>query len=190
MDRTKIWCLGLLIFLLQACGQEQNRDVVVETKKAIVQEESNTKASFVDSAARVQLFLYCPNGNGLSIVKENELSKDIIGAYTRTLSPFSKRKLAAILTQKNKKPLLVSDCFLPHHGIVFWNEEGAIIGHLSICFHCNNYRAVPRDLSAEVLNLEGLKRLFKKQAIPVMDDIKDYKQFLNSQEEKHLEVEE
>ena len=187
----KFWCLGFLVFLLQACGQEQNREEMVEeTKEAIVQEESNLIASLVDRAARVQLFLYCPNGNGLSIVKEDKLSKDIIGAYTRTLSPFSKKKLATILARKEKRPLLAAECFVPHHGIVFWDKEEKIIGHLSICFHCNNYRVIPRNLYTEFLNLEALEQLFKKQAIPVMDDIKDYQQFLNSKQEKHLEVEE
>lgn len=37
-----------------------------------------------------------------------------------------------------------SDCFWPHHGIIMWNEEREIIGHISICFMCQNAKYFPR----------------------------------------------
>lgn len=30
-----------------------------------------------------------------------------------------------------------TDCYEPHHGIVYYDERGEIIGHVSICFMCH-----------------------------------------------------
>lgn len=37
----------------------------------------------------------------------------------------------------------LSSCFIPRHGIVFFDEKGTIVADLTICFECEAIRAVP-----------------------------------------------
>ena len=37
----------------------------------------------------------------------------------------------------------LSSCFIPRHGIVFFDEKGAIVANLNICFECEAIKAEP-----------------------------------------------
>ena len=34
-------------------------------------------------------------------------------------------------------------CFDPHHAFVFLDDDQSVVGHIDICFLCNQYRASP-----------------------------------------------
>ncbi len=62
----------------------------------------------------------------------------------------------------------VGMCFYPHHGFVFYNENDEIIGHLTVCFVCSNYRLVLHGGNAGVrtVNYEELETLLQEAKIP------------------------
>ncbi len=37
----------------------------------------------------------------------------------------------------------LSKCFIPRHGLVWYNQQGQPIAHLSVCFECDRIDAVP-----------------------------------------------
>lgn len=54
---------------------------------------------------------------------------------------------------------MVAECFIPRHGLVFYNAQGKPSAHISICFDCNQLRVEPdNDLPNRGMPL--FKRLF------------------------------
>jgi len=60
----------------------------------------------------------------------------------------------------------VAACHYPHHGFIFTDVHGAIIGHIEICFMCMNRRAKP-DSFGENWDFEGLKELLQSLDIEI-----------------------
>jgi hypothetical protein len=57
-----------------------------------------------------------------------------------------------------------SDCYVPHHGFVFYKKD-SIVGHVSICFECNQVRAFPKGSKLD--EVTKLEFLFSQLDIPV-----------------------
>ncbi|OWY25758.1 hypothetical protein C7N43_31620 [Sphingobacteriales bacterium UPWRP_1] len=38
----------------------------------------------------------------------------------------------------------LSKCFIPRHGLVWYNQQGEPVAHLSVCFECDRIDAVPQ----------------------------------------------
>jgi hypothetical protein len=73
-------------------------------------------------------------------------------------------------------------CYEPHHGFVFYDKNGTIIGSLSICFGCQQYRASPSGELSRHWDLEGLEKLVRELGIPFSDDYtKAYKEYKSQQ---------
>jgi len=53
--------------------------------------------------------------------------------------------VVAILNKPSKDPQLNFMCFEPRDGLVFYKEDGTILGSLSICFTCYKSRSIPGD---------------------------------------------
>lgn len=77
----------------------------------------------------------------------------------------------------SQKASMVADCFDPHHGIVFYKND-SIVGHISICFMCNNLRSYPKPKNG-LIEVGKLSRVIKDLGLPVfqsLDDIDTYKE--------------
>lgn len=57
-------------------------------------------------------------------------------------------------------------CFWPHHGFLFLDEQGRIVGSISICFLCDNYEAYSSGF-AKRWDLQALKALFEELGMPI-----------------------
>ena len=58
----------------------------------------------------------------------------------------------------------VMECFDPHHGIIF-KSQNKIVGHVSICFECNQYKIKPNN--ASYIPMKSFWNLCKKHNLPI-----------------------
>ena len=80
-------------------------------------------------------------------------------------------------------PLKSAMCFEPHHGFIFYDEGGVVVGSISVCFGCRNYRLSPRGEVSRRWDWPGLKALLEDLKIPFPDDYtKAYEKSKSQQE--------
>lgn len=84
----------------------------------------------------------------------------------------------------------LSGCYIPRHGVVYFNDKDEPIASLSICFECEAIRmwtkekgkiksSNPKATEGES-QLEALKMFLKKEGIEVHKDLKNYRGFKNN----------
>lgn len=67
-------------------------------------------------------------------------------------------------------------CFIPHHGIVFYNENNEPIAHISICFYCETKYTYPNTLrTTKGMNI--LLDIINQLGIPVFNSPEEYKKY-------------
>jgi len=66
----------------------------------------------------------------------------------------------------NHPPGWVAACHYPHHGFLFTDQQGSIVGSADICFMCSNKRGKPEGF-ADNWDFEGLKELLQSLDIEI-----------------------
>lgn len=64
-------------------------------------------------------------------------------------------------------------CFIPHHGVVFYNREGKPVADLSICFLCDLVADNPRGADTQRWDLKALAQLMRDLGLPVFKDLEE-----------------
>jgi len=80
------------------------------------------------------------------ILNDNmELNKYVLKEYTTELDSIDFGKLKnSIVIGRSFSEGGTAHCFDPHHGFVLKNGVNKIVGHISVCLMCRNYRIYPK----------------------------------------------
>lgn len=106
------------------------------------------------------------------IIENGKLNAKLDSSNVVTLSSAQIRKVNRILTKRDRPgEYSVMECFLPRHGLVFWDEKRNPIAWVSVCFECNQIKASP-DLNKS--DLKDFKLLFKNIGFPVHENHEGY----------------
>lgn len=171
----------ILIFLLFSCVENDKRNIKNNVKSSaenqlekelqgkpvkIIGENQFWKSQDINS---VILYCYYPESNyELSyeiIDDENNVHPSVIDSLTTELSLESKEVIInALITETDFEEESVASCFEPHHGLVFKTKENEIIGSMSFCFECNQYRLKPKK--ATYIPMITLRKICKKENVP------------------------
>lgn len=57
-------------------------------------------------------------------------------------------------------------CFYPHHGFVFFDKNGTIVGSIDICFKCSNYQGNPEGFALH-WDLLAIAELVHELGVPL-----------------------
>ncbi|MDL5044992.1 hypothetical protein QQ054_02910 [Oscillatoria amoena NRMC-F 0135] len=68
----------------------------------------------------------------------------------------------------------VADCFVPRHGVIFYDASGNYTAHVTICFECNHYKVYPAPKN---IDIEALKSWCKELGMPVFDRDDKYHEY-------------
>ena len=124
------------------------------------------------------LYDYLVDQDHPRIETDGKMHPGVISAYTKILSdPQIDRVLKALTQNHDQSDRYMCD-FAPHHGIVFRNEDGKILGSVSICFHCKELHSetFPR-IGSPLYSYWGwpeLRAIFKDAGLPILDSDEDY----------------
>ncbi len=135
------------IFILASCGCADDPDA--KRLEAWRQAESEHrhlhvggKLHFDFHSVRMYRMSWDHQESSERILSDGELNESRLPKDGLLLSFAQVKKLQAAVTGSHPEvePFL---CFDPHHGFVFFDKDGAIVGSIDICFQCMNYRGSP-----------------------------------------------
>lgn len=94
------------------------------------------------------------------VEKDNTLyEKGVDISSSVVLNPTQVRTLLAFINDTTSYGGGLASCFIPHDGLVFYDQENKIVAHLTICFECNYLRASP---SIPILESKKISRGFNR----------------------------
>jgi len=170
--------------LFSACQQNNNPVVVLDNSKGLnVESISIFETEKIDTIgineywlkkdiASATLYIYNPIkfehkafGN-LILNKEDELSPYIIDSLTTELELIEVNKLKKYIITETTFRNQGAECFDPHHGIILRNSKKEIIGDISICFQCNNYR-FQQSHKVSYIPIYFFRKIVKNHNLPI-----------------------
>ncbi len=86
-------------------------------------------------------------------------------------------KMKEFLTEVARYPCYESDvlCFIPHYGIIFYNEQKEIVADVSICLLCSKYKA--HGLLNMGIDLDKAASYFRSIGFPVFSSAEEYRHY-------------
>ena len=97
-------------------------------------------------------------------VKRGKLNSKITDTVGVLLSKSKIKELDRILASPDRAgEYAIKECFLPRHGVVFWDKNQNPTGWVSVCFECNQIMANPK---CDKNDLMDLKSFFKELGFP------------------------
>ncbi|OWY20336.1 hypothetical protein C7N43_10140 [Sphingobacteriales bacterium UPWRP_1] len=105
---------------------------------------------YTDKAVLVRLYTFNENYPAENETRRPETAIVVNGAInakatdTGAVSESDAMSIGKIMSQSSDLVALgLSKCFIPRHGLVWYNQQGEPIAHLSVCFECDRIDAVP-----------------------------------------------
>lgn len=113
-------------------------------------------------------YLYNPEDlSRIPILKEGALNKTVQDTNGVLLDSSQANNVIQIISgQGNYTPDVPSFCFIPHHGIVFYNDMNEAIAHISICFSCHTKVVVPKTTLTKA-GLTELEEIIRALGLPI-----------------------
>jgi hypothetical protein len=109
------------------------------------------------------------------------------------------KKISTILSKGiDGLQLGLSGCFIPHHGIVYFNEKDQPVASISICLECEGarfwtvnkgvYRTKATKLNEKVVSKQfiNLKQLFESKNVVVLDNPNEYVKLGNADKTNNI----
>jgi hypothetical protein len=123
--------------------------------------------------ASVKAYIYNLDGDDSApLLSRDRLSESVLDAAGSVLSQNdAKRFIAAVSGSHPEHP--VAGCYIPRHGLVFYEQSGEPVGWVEICFECLNYRA-SSEAAPKYFDIESLRQLFLELKIPVLKSDGEY----------------
>jgi hypothetical protein len=98
-------------------------------------------------------------------IKGGKLNKALTDTIGVILSSRKIQELNQILITPDPEKLYpIMDCFIPRHGVVFWDKDQKPVAWISVCFECRQIIAQPEITKYD---LTGLKLFFEECGFPV-----------------------
>ena len=152
-------------------------------------------------------YLYNLNGNlgnGHAIVKSMDLDSSVLEDHIHILNG----KQLAFGENLYKKPGFnnlirgLDIYYIPHHGIVFYDQANCPIAYLTVCFYCSAIKIFPevkqnpvksnqlnKEFSTSEINtalklLKEIEILFMEFKLPIFRNLSEYKSYANNLKKK------
>jgi hypothetical protein len=129
-----------------------------------------------------------------AVIKDNQLDKTVVGEGVL----LDKNQVETLLQVINSdiEGLIqgLSKSYIPHHGIVFYNNTHQPVAYITLCFDCEALRVYPaidfpkknEELSDQEINrllnlLERCKQVIRETKLPIFDSPFDYQEYGKNQ---------
>lgn len=115
--------------------------------------------------------------DGRLIVENDSLNETVYDSEGVELSQAQAKKVIGVITGENTGTFdEQAMCFLPHHGIVFYDSKDRPIGHVSICISCGNKIVHPETISNDK-GMNILTEVIRELNQPVFRQTKEYQEY-------------
>lgn len=158
---------AVILVLLVSCQPKPAPEVVKEESPSWAPPYSYAKA-----------YLYGLDSSIMDdIIVNGKLHPSVSDTNGVKLSERSANEVEMILSGKlGRDEEIVSSCFEPHHGIVFYDEKNKPLAWASICFMCNTMHVEPTN-NLPTRGMPELRRIIEKGGLPVFKRQKEYLEY-------------
>lgn len=117
----------------------------------------------------VKAYLFGLRGDQSDIIKNGQLNPTVVDTVGTTLTKSQIERVISVITGENDGEMdEIAECFIPHHGIVFYNTRNIAIGYVSICFFCSRKKIEPK-INSPGKGIEILRTVIVELGHPVFD---------------------
>lgn len=165
MKHLFLWCL-----LAIACTPRPQPEVMAEpeldnkTEKQVPEEISCRYGTLEQQATSVYLLALVPQKEGYrSAILQKGVDEALFGNQS-ILERADRTYLRSFLMRTGSSDI-TSECYIPRHGIAYYNHKEELIAYLEICFECRRLEAFgdfPMPDGDYFDHFDALKRLFVK----------------------------
>lgn len=129
-----------------------------------------------------KIYLYGLEKYAMDLIVENDsLNKTVYDTNGTLLNEEqAQRAIDIILGKKGSSNDEQVFCFIPHHGIVFYNTQDEIVGHISVCVYCRKIYAAPNVPFIDK-GIDEMKSLILELNQPVFNDPMEYEEYARQQ---------
>ncbi|MFM8743817.1 MAG: hypothetical protein ACKODM_10910 [Cytophagales bacterium] len=108
------------------------------------------------------------------ILEKGHLNKTVVDTIGVTLTGAQVKKIVTVATGNNDAEVdEQAECFLPHHGVVFYDEKNRPLASVTICFDCRRMKFHPKIVDPEK-GITILKEVILELGLPVFDNFEEY----------------
>ncbi|WP_052574092.1 DUF4375 domain-containing protein [Haloferula sp. BvORR071] len=121
--------------------------------------------------SEVRAYLYNPGDNRKNLIlQKGKLHPEVVNPEGIKLTAGQVAQLLKAIYH-SKPDRSGSGCFLPHHGIVFYDQNGKPVADISICFLCEVVVEEPAGANTLHWDREALAKLMPELGLPVFKDL-------------------
>lgn len=113
-----------------------------------------------------------PRGHRI-VFPDKTLHRGIIKATTVRFSKAQAERLVKILTTAPEEEQEELDCYDPHHGFVFYDQNWKVVGWFEVCFLCSGSIASSKAAPTPI-DYPALEAFAREAGLPVFEDEKAY----------------
>lgn len=141
----------------------------------VVQEEP---AAWAPSYSYAKAYLYGIDSSTMDdIIVDGKLHPSVSDTLGVKLSESAAKKIEMILSGKSGQDEdMVAECFVPHHGIVFFNRQHKAVAWVSICFMCNTMRVEPSNGLPD-RGMRELRNVIEESGLPIFKKQEQYLEY-------------
>ncbi len=134
---------------------------------------------------KVKAYLYGLSRNPeMDIIVNGVLNKTAVDTTGVELNPSQIDRVVSVVTGMNsagEDPEFF--CFIPHHGIVFYDAYNRPLAHISICLSCHQKRVYP-ETTYHSRGMGILKEVILELGLPVFKRTEEYMEYGESLEKR------
>jgi hypothetical protein len=130
---------------------------------------------------RAYVYDWTQEEKNLTLLKDGKLHKGIINIEGAKLNDEQVKRLLKALDSKAEEEVS-ADCYMPHHGFVFYDKEGKAIGHIELCFQCGNADSSHEELKEKPWDWGVLRKLLLELEVPILKEDSEYTKLFNEKQ--------
>lgn len=167
-------CFAVILVLLVSCQPKPAPKVVKEEPPSWAPPYSYAKA-----------YLYgIDDSRVFHIVYDGKLDPSVVDTNGVKLSEQAAKKVELVASGKlGENEDLVQECFIPHHGVVFYNSKNKPVAWVSMCFMCNTMHVEPENGLPD-RGMPELRKIIKECGLPIFKRQEQYLEYVKSLKEE------
>lgn len=124
------------------------------------------------SYAKAYLYNLAANSSD-HVIKSGKLHPSVVDTSGIILDSLQCGRVISVMQGKSDSQDDQGSCFIPHHGIVFYNEKHVPVAWVSLCFSCGQKRAVP-EMKKPDKGLADIEKVINETKLPVFRHPDEY----------------
>jgi hypothetical protein len=128
------------------------------------------------SVHEVRAYLFDPDkGKTRSIIEDGKLHPGVANSPGAKVAPVRVEQLLRSLASNQNRSKFKLGAYGPHHGFVFYDKDGKVLAHVTICLACKDGMAYPQAAEANHWDIDMISIILNDSGVPVLASEEEYR---------------